>query len=182
MRPLLAVALVLLILGSVWGYLAFVSNVPLTTYDTASREAEGVFTVEVTLTFDAALDAFTVDPKASPLEVRLRGRNLIEGRDPFRGGVPIVISPVEGIVEGHGNQAGRNDFTIYAVPKPPEQDDFAVDAAAAPQLAHAVRVRILRDGQPVADQTIWSDPGQPVQGNITLTVEPRSASSAHADE
>jgi hypothetical protein len=174
MRPLLAAALVVVILGSVWLYLAFVASIPTAAYDNSPHEAEGVFAVKVTLTFEAGSDAFTVDANASPVEVLFRGRNLVPGKGPFDAGVPIVISPVEGILERRGDEGGVNRFSIRVIPKPPEQDDFALDASQpARQLEHAVRVSILRDGETIVEQTLWSEPGQPVQGEIELIVEPR---------
>lgn len=176
MRPLLAVLLVVVILGSVWGYLAFVASVPVGEYDTRQREAEGVFSVELTLTFDAGVDRFALDPQESPVELDFDGKNLVEGKGPFLAGRPIRISPVEGIVEAHGEHAGRNSFFLRAIPKPPETDAFSVESSesnTSSQLVHAARLRIFRDDELVGDRTIWSEPGQPVSGTIEITVEPR---------
>ncbi|MEQ8785296.1 MAG: hypothetical protein RIC55_03320 [Pirellulaceae bacterium] len=170
-RPLFAGGLVIGILGLVQLYMLFVASVPLASYDTSMRAAEGVFAVELTLTFDAGSDGFTLENE-SPVVVDFRGRNLMEGRGPFLMGEVITVSPVEGIVQSRDGQGGVNSFAVDVTAKPPERDAFALDApTTSTQLAHAVRLRILRDGQPVAEETLWSEPGQPVQGVVTLTVE-----------
>jgi hypothetical protein len=165
--------LVVVILGSVWLYLAFVASVPVGEYEPRERAAEGVFAVELTLTFDAELDAFALEPDASPVELNFQGRNLVAGKGPFRRGEPIRISPVAGIVEAHGEQSGRNSFVFRAIPKPSEADPFSVESTAPAQLAHAARIRIFRDDQLVGEQTLWSEPGQPVSGTVEITVVAR---------
>lgn len=177
-RPLLAAALVVGVLGVVKLYMQFVASVPFGVYDTAERPAEGVFAVELTLTFDAGSDGFLLD-ETSPVVVDFRGRNLMEGRGPFRAGQPIIVSPVEGVVQSRDGRGGKNSFAVRIVPQPSERDAFALDADGASRpISHAVRLRILRDGVPVAEQTLWSEPGQPVQGVLTLTVDPPPSHAA----
>ncbi len=54
---------------------------------------------------------------------------------------------------------GRNEFFIRAIP----QD-------STNPIARAIRVRILRDGQPLTDETLWSEPGDVVEGAVVVEV------------
>ena len=71
--------------------------------------------------------------------------------------------------------AGQNEFFVQAAPQ---------DTTTA--RARAVRVRILRDGNPLADETLWSEPGEVVQGAVLVHVPawvgaPKSAAAVRRD-
>ncbi|MEK6233249.1 MAG: hypothetical protein N2C14_00905 [Planctomycetales bacterium] len=159
------------------------------------EKAAGAYSVEVTTTFSAQPDPFSLpsaeeEPPPSLL-IRFRGRDVLRLTDEVPAGQPIRLS-VDGIV------VGDNEFYVAASP-PLDQADQA----------HAVRVKILRDGRQVAERTLWSRPryraslqdgrlvteeftsvqadpfasesGSRAEGTITLTVEP-VASKASDDE
>jgi hypothetical protein len=81
-------------------------------------------------------------------------------------GKPVIVSPVDGVV------IGLNEFFLTA--NPPQE---------AINRANAVRVRVLRDGQPIsgAEQTLWSVAGTAVEGTFTLDVpEPAAPNEGDA--
>jgi hypothetical protein len=166
MRPLLALLLSLTIFGAVAGYLSFARHLQEQTTrqhdDRPAPVAQGKFSVEITLSFDAgAQTAFSLDPtQAAALRVVFQGRDLLQLESPVAAGT-VRVEDVPGIA------AGANEFFIEAQP-----------AALESQIARAVRVRVFRDENPVADQTLWSEPGLPVRGTVRIDV-PESPSHDH---
>lgn len=172
-RPLFACAIVLSILGSVALYAHFVESLPpLPRAGDVLEPAKGKFDVEITLTFDAQADsAFVLEPTS--VLVSLGGKELINTSQTFRAGQPVVIQDVPNV------KTGENEFWVEV--HCGETSDELSDAFslgnsnssrnATTPVARAVRVRVFRDGVPVAEQTLWSEPGQPVEGRMTVTVE-----------
>ena len=163
MRPLIALVVAVIILGSVEAYVQFHKSLPKPqAVQSRFQLAEGKFSVDLTPTFEARPDEFDLDP-ASVL-VELHGKELFRSRDVVKQGEPIVIDEVPGVAEG------SNSFYIKVAPG--NQGSSAM---------RAVRVRVLRDGQSVAEQTLWSEPGAPVEGVVEVLV-PRSRQAAHPHE
>lgn len=167
MRPFLALLLSLSILGAVGGYLRAARA--LQEREASQREsaeqqsAEGRFAVEVTLTFSAGGEnAFALEPtQSTAVLVRFRGRDVLRVDQPVAAGSPLRVDDVPEI------SAGANEFFVEAQP--------SAESLAAP---HAVRVRVLRDDIPLADQVLWSDAGLPVRGTVRVDV-PQMAISEH---
>jgi hypothetical protein len=152
MRPLLTVVIAVLVFGSVKGYMLFQDSLPKPpVIQTFARQAEGSFSVEIVLTFDAAADAFSLEPTSAL--VQFHGEDLLRSQEPLPAGAPIVIEDVANVV------AGKNSFYVKI---------SAADDSFNSQ--HAVRLRVMRDGQPLAEHTIWSRPGEPVEGVIDVDV------------
>jgi hypothetical protein len=82
--------------------------------------------------------------------------------EPISAGAPVVVEHVSGIV------AGANEFFVEAQP-----GDDALGAA------HALRVRVLRDGNPIAEQTLWSEPGLPVRGTVRIDIPSAVTEDGH---
>ncbi len=163
MRPLLALLLSAAILLGVRAYLQFAVSLRRPVVSVVEEAAAtGIFSAEITLTFAAAPDEFSLEPVS--LVFKQQDRVLLERRDLVRAGEPLVIDNLSGIV------AGRNEFYFECIPSPSEQP-----------LARAVRVRLLRDGVEVADTTLWAPPGQTPRGRITLDVPAASATKDHHD-
>jgi hypothetical protein len=159
-RPLFALFISLLIFGAVAGYLRFSQEVrsALAQRESGKVEevaAEDVFTLEITLTFDAGGEsAFSLEPaESTAVLVRFRDRELLRMEEPVPAGTPLRIEEIEGVVEG------SNEFYIEAHP-----------ASQAIPVAHAVRVRVFRNQAPVAEETLWSEPGLPVRGTVRFDV------------
>lgn len=123
------------------------------------RKAQGVYALEVTPSFGVAPDAFALDlgeGESKPaLVVKLKGKDVLRETKMLEPGKPVVVSPLDGVV------IGLNEFYIAANPP-----------AETINRANAVRVRVLRDGQPLdgAEQTLWSVAGTAVEGTFTLDV------------
>lgn len=163
MRPLLALLLSAAILLGVRSYLQFAESLrggpPVVVEETA---ASGTFSVEVTLTFDAQADDFSLEPVS--LVLRRHGQTLLKREGLVPAGEPLVVPDVPGVVEG------RNEFYFECVPR----DDGSL-------LARAVRVRVLRDDVPVADETLWAAPGHTPRGTIVVDVPASRATTGDHD-
>lgn len=175
-RPLLALLVAALMLGTVKLYMIVQASLP----EHASgrqitRAAKGNFAIDVTLTFAARPDSFQFETPGPTVVVAFGAHELLRRTDSVPPGTPLVVENVPGVVEG------RNEFFIevfagdvsFAAENPSDATGLATSTAA---LAHAVRVRVLRNGEPLpgAEQTLWSDPGEPVRGAIVVDV-PRAA-------
>lgn len=120
--------------------------------------AAGKFSVDVTLSFTAAaVDPFAVATEAGGraplLKVRLNGQELLNAASAPPAGEPILIDDAAGVV------VGTNEFLIEADPP-----------LAEANRAHAVRLRVLRDGRPIAEKTAWSEPGARLVARFELDV------------
>ncbi len=162
MRPVLVVVIGALTLGSVKAFTMFQSSLPAPqVVQPVVHEAEGKFSVDVTLTFDAHADPF-VFPNASAI-IKLgqdesgNAKEIFRSTETIKAGTPIVIDDVTDIKEGH------NPLEVSVFPG---NDEF--------ELHHAVRVRVLRDGVPIVEQTIWSPPGEAVEKSISIHVPRRT--------
>ena len=164
MRPLLALAIVIGILGSVAAYMKFQAAHQVVAEAPQEKAAKASYNLEVTLTFDAAADAFALQD-ATSLLVTFRGYAILKKTEPVIAGESLKVEDVAGIVEG------RNEFFLQATPS---------DTGGASQ--HAARVRILQAENVVAEQTMWSPAGEPVQGLLTLEVPATSTEAAHEHE
>jgi len=154
MRPLAVLFLAAVIFGTLAAYERFVGALP-ENHESAPEapEAAGKFAVELRLSFDAAKDAFTLSDDPALL-VRMGGRELIRRDERASAGEVLRADGVPGIV------VGRNAFFISAIPD--EQSGAR---------SSAVQIRILRDDEVLAENTLWAEPGQPVAGEILVEVK-----------
>lgn len=116
------------------------------------------YALEITPTFTPAPDPYALpdDPVSrSGLVVSLNGHVLYtyDGGGAFPGS--IVLQPAPGL------GPGVTEYLVEAAPPLGEE--------GMPQ-QQAVRMRLLRHGTAVAEQTLWSEPGGVVRG--TFRVEP----------
>ncbi len=162
MRPLIALLLSAGILLGVRMYLNLASSLrggaKVVTVDQTA--AEGQYSVDVTLTFDAQADEFALEPVS--LVLRHQDKTLLERKELVPAGEPLVVDDVAGLVEG------RNEFYFACIPR-----------AEGGQVARAVRIRVLRDGAVVVDQTLWAEAGQTPRGRIVLDIPPAKREQAH---
>ena len=151
MRPILAVAVAVAILGGLQFYM---SSRPTPTFRKPPPEvlAEGKFDLELTMTFDAEPDQFAFDPaEATAVSVMFEGEDLIRRTETVQEGKPFIIEDIQGIEEG------RNEFFVEATPK----DAFELKT-------RVLRLRILRDGVVIGDHSLWSEPGTSVAGTVVI--------------
>ena len=153
MRPVFALLVAISILGGIKFYMEVRPRSQPVSVEIQQRMAKGQFAVEVTLSFDAGPDPFALDVSDAPsVLVRLAGADVLRRQDNVPAGQLLRVDDVTGVV------AGDNEFLIQATPQ------------AGADRAHALRVRVLRDGNPIAQSTLWSEPGDPVAGVIVVDV------------
>ena len=118
--------------------------------------APGEYAIELTLPFDAGPDEFSLEDTgdAPSLLVQMNGAEIVRRQETVSAGEsPIRLDNIDGVV------VGTNEFYIQATPS-----DLA---DLKPKCA---RIEILRDGASVADKTLWSEPGDILQGTVRLEV------------
>lgn len=154
MRPLFVIILAACTFGALAAYERFVDTLPKQVeVHHEEQVAAGKFSIELTLSFDAAKDDFSLDNEPAVV-VRMAGRDLIRADEPVTSGDPLRVEDVTGIVQG------RNAFFVRAVPSP----DFLSRPSAA-------RLQVLRDGVVIGESTLWSPAGGLVEGELTVEVE-----------
>ena len=175
-RPLLVVVMALGVWGTLKSYEGFHASLPARQrVENIRNAAEGDYSVATTLTFDARGDDF--DPLA--LRITLEGQVLFESDQIQKAGVPVVVSPVSGMKTGINEllvEVGSGTTSMETGGDDPFADaDFGesslpeTEEPALP-VARAIRVQVLLGNQLVADQTLWSEPGEPVVGLIILDI------------
>ncbi len=121
--------------------------------------ATGDHALEISTSFALARDPFalTVDAdQGRALTVRLSGSIVLEADAMPSGGV-LRIAPIPGLL------AGVNEFHVLATPP--------VDPGGQSEVRHALRLRLLRGAEVVAEQTFWAEQGAPVSGTLHMHLE-----------
>jgi hypothetical protein len=171
LRLLAAAVISLLILG---GLSLFIAGREGPAYgdvvERTNAKAAGAFSVDVTLSFSpTASDPFAVvEKQATPrpaVVLKLNGREILSVDKEIPAGELITANDVAGVV------VGRNEFLVEADPP--------LDVA---NRAHAIRVRVQRDGKTVAEKTTWSEPGTRLVSRMLLDVPAEKQAEAAADE
>lgn len=123
-----------------------------------NKLVEKVYSLEVTPSFALESDPFalTMDrQKNSPvLLVRMGGHEILKVDDPLAIFETFTIKPLRGLL------AGKNEIYIEANP-----------SLNHSLTQNALRVRIIENGYPVAEKTIWSPPGAKVSGTFQFTLK-----------
>jgi len=156
MRPLIAIIIAVGILG---GVKLFIDSEPVRqAYDHTQFQAAGAaehYDVELTLTFDAGPDEFSLssDGDAPSILLQLNGKELLKRTDAVAAeDSPIVMHNGEGVSVGA--------YEVY-VPASPSEGDFK---------PRSLRLRILQAGNVVAEETLWPELGAIVQGTLAMEV------------
>lgn len=131
----------------------------------AQKAAEGVLALSITPAFEAVPDPFALQVAGSPapasISLMLNGQSVLHRTSPAEAGAEIAMDQAQGLV------VGPNEFYLAAYP-----------SLEASTRANAVRVRVLRDGRPIADRTFWSEPGTPVAEAFQIEIEEQAESKA----
>lgn len=131
-------------------------------------EADGVFALEITPSFDAEPDPFALNvddsTDSAALQVRLAGDEVFRGGDSVIAGRPILVRPIEGLT------LGKNEFYLEA--SPPMDDGGR---------SHAVRVRVFRDDRVFFERTFWSEPGGRVAATFVADLEAETVEGNERD-
>ena len=165
MRPILALLVPIAFLGGLYFYMEHRPRAAASLHDFAPTAAEGKFSLDVTLTFAAGPDEFALDASTAPsLLVQLRGQDVLRRMDAIAPGEPLHLDNLTDL------RAGPNEFYVEATP------------ADGTQLqARALRVRIFRDGNPLTEETLWSEPGEAVSGTIAVDIPNWAANEPAVD-
>ena len=176
MRPLLAIGVILVALGSVKAYITFVDSVTGRVFtQTLEVQADGRFRVDLTISFDAHASAF--NPESVLLTLH-GGRTLLQRETSVPAGTVLSIDiPSSWIVEG------ANEFYFKVATGEAEMEDNAAFSLSGedplpestPQgdlggadKSRAVRIRMFQDGQLIDEETFWSEPGLAVEDIMTV--------------
>lgn len=154
MRPLIALVVVGCILGGLQAYMVFRPQ-PEGPVTIPGLQAPGEFALEVTMTFAAGADPFALEASdPTSLVVAFGGEKLLRVTDEIEAGQTIRIDNIQNI------SPGPNEFYVRASPR--DQDEAA----------RAIRVRVFRDDHPLAEESLWSEPGTLVEGTVIIDLKP----------
>jgi hypothetical protein len=127
------------------------------------------YRLELTPTFAAAPDPFALQLDASAarpaLVVKLNGEEILRRTDAVTAGEVIVIETLPPV------RTGENEIFVEAAPP----GDAALQS-------HALRVRVARGAQTVADDTLWTEPGASLSAGVRFQVTDAAVAQGDAHE
>jgi hypothetical protein len=155
-RPILAILVWVLILGGVAGYIQTRQERPAVgAFQPAA--AAGRFTLEFVSTTELEPDPFGIraSPDNAPTSfvLKINGQQVLAKNDRLEAGIPLRLENVSGLSEG------QNELYLEA--------NLPLESA---NRAHAYRVTIKRDGETIAEQTLWSEPGLRLATSLSLNI------------
>lgn len=169
MRFLLCLFVWIFLVGGLWAYTANRdASLPEGPAQVAERKVlTGEYVLEITPGFSMEKDPFALvlddTPQPPGLEVRLNGQAILVDSG------EIVRGKVIRITKGLAPTVGFNEFYVQASPPMSEI-----------HLDHCIRVRLMENGVPVADRTIWGSRGAVVAGTVGFTlVSPKEDAHGH---
>lgn len=151
-RPLIALSIASFVLALMFGFQALVDQsfaVPASDDEWASQPSNNAMRVEITLSFDAEPDPFTLDGRTSVM-VRSGDREWLARRETVLAGTAIQS---ELMLVSKENQTAS--FFLEAYP-----------ANRGREAPGAARVRLLEVDRVVAEKLIWSEPGEPLRNEL----------------
>lgn len=120
-------------------------------------QSESFYALEVTATFKVQPDPFSLrtenssDPAA--LSVRIGEREILR-RAEVEAGVPVRVKPVPSMV------LGTNEFFVEA--------NMPLELTGKNL---ALQIKLIRDGLPVAEKTMWSEGGNRIAGTFSVNLD-----------
>lgn len=159
MRFLLVIAIWIIIVGGLFGYISKrdANRLQVKAPVAQNIDVEGNFAIELTPTFSIEKDPFalnTTDSDLPPMEIRLNGIVLPVNTTELLRGVTLRLSDLSGMLKGHNE--------IYVNASPPVSEDT---------LEHGMRVKLFQDQTVVVDKTIWAEQGSLVSGTVSFMHE-----------
>ena len=125
----------------------------------AARNATAAYVLEVTASFAAEPDPFAVHIDSEPLPpvlvIRLGSRQILRITESLAAGRPVRVDPLPGLV------FGDNELFVAASP-PADQADRR----------HALRLTVFENNRPIAEKTIWSEPGAAIAEVMRFSLAP----------
>ena len=166
MRLLVALVIPLILFGSVYAYVEFAERIrPAASQSTVPID-EANWTVRIERTFDCRGDA---DFGTPAIKVQFRGRDLLarSGLVKATEAITVDLSDVElgandlyvetQVVARLGLEAGDSEF------------DSASSSEPVKQPPAAMRVRVFRNRQAVADKTFWQESTRRIVGTVEFS-------------
>ena len=169
MRPLLAIILSAAIVGGLNLYMRHRARQRVASPLAVEDFATGVYSLDLTFTFRAQRDAFALEDDPI-VRVKFRGADVLLANKPVDAGEILRVETIENIVAGHDKASGANEFYYEILTGDTDNG-----------IARCVRLRIFRDGQILAEQSAWSDPGEPVRGTLRLAVVDDESAHDHEE-
>ncbi len=162
MRPLLAALILGVLLGGLKLYMAVRPSREISAPPKLLPSAAGRFAIDVTLSFAAGPDPYALESDNAPsLLVLFRGQEILRENTILEPGAIVRRDDLDSVA------VGANEFFLRATP----QDSNSL-------AARAVRLRVYRDGHPIAQQTLWSEPGGAVEGAVVVDVPPGTGTAS----
>jgi hypothetical protein len=165
LRFFLASAVWIFIVGGLATYLNQRDRAPITqSVSIETKKVEETFSLLVTTTFAVEPDPFAIQiddtDKPPALLVRLGNRDILRKTDRLDAGTPLRVDSLPGLITGENE--------LYLEANPP------LDVSDATRNGNAVRVRVLRNDQIVAEKTFWSNLGGKVVGIFRFSISAAS--------
>lgn len=159
MRFILTLVIWLVIVGGLWLYTqqrdAAIGQAAASLVDLTVDET---ITIELTSTFNVEEDPFALQTDDTPslgIELKLNGSDIPLSDQSVQRGQVIRIDDVSGVLKGHNE--------LYLKASPPAEES---------NIDQGVRVRLLINGDPVEDHTMWSTSGALVSGGFSFEYNP----------
>lgn len=143
MRPILCLLGTMLLVASIYAYTKFADRVRATASIVSLQQASGDFSVEITCTFDCE-PSTPFDLPA--LEVRLADQIVAARSEELPRLTRLVVERLPQVI------VGRNEIIVQA----------HVSEIGDATESGCLRIQVFQDGAPVAEETFWSEPGQPL--------------------
>jgi hypothetical protein len=149
MRPILALAITIFLLGGVFAYTQFADSVRRSATEYHVDFSRQEYSVEIRKTFAAAPDPIF---GADSMKVKFKGETILSRADEVPAEETIEIRPLEGV------EVGENELFISV-------NRQSTEAALA-----VVLVTVKEDDIPVAESTLAGVPGLPIVSGTVLFV------------
>ena len=163
MRVLGALLITVFILGGLRVFFALRHQVRPAPAVAVIQTVDDPYTLEATLTFDAAPDEFDLQPAA--LVVECQGETLYTHEEPIPAWTRLSI-PLE-----HSFVVGANELFVRVTPRAGSDDE-----------SRALRIRIARGSHDwLVDQTVWAEAGEPIEAAVPWRI-PSADEDVAADE
>jgi hypothetical protein len=122
------------------------------------QQVEQVYSLEVTPSFILESDPFAlamdIQNSSPALLIRLGEHELLNISAPLTTAESFKIEPLHSLI------VGQNEIYVEATPP---TNNFST--------YNALRIRILKNGYPFEEKTLWSPPGTKVAGTFQFTLE-----------
>lgn len=156
MRILLSIMIWVSFIGGLWVYMNLRENpAPPVLLQVVTSLDEGNYTLVITPTFALESDPFALnidDQTSQNLVLRINSHPLTVDTTAFKPNQPYQIQEAPHLVEG------LNEVAVQASP--------SVESGKA----HALRIEVFQENNPIAETTIWSRDGAIVSGTLQFTL------------